>query len=775
MEYSSNEVSESQLDQISPEYPTAADIAKIKKMKKSVKLTILRHPTAEGLTESFIAWYKDHGMTTSLRKALKANGWMEQMIHEFKRAYIRKYKILQDYAMRYPDEKLSDEDELEEGGLADLVGPWREQCPKDSEKGADWSTSERTTKKKKAKKTSPPDPPGEGKKKAVKCKRGQGDEPGSVTSEASPEKKQKGERKEKKKKKAETDAAGPILKKKKAKGTPSAALGRAPKVEPLLVLEVPPGAAPVAMEQRPSMDEQLEAHLLGVDPPATVAQQSQTAPSSTVPQVPDMGGFLARLRKSIPRAGAQQVLVATPVLRWPKQSLIPVPMAEVQTTKPPTVRELLARQAAGETPKEPTPEAPQPTALRSPLAREVSAMETGEQEPIAMDVEMQEEPTAPSSGAMTDEPMIPTDLERQVNTTETVTLVMEEEEPVGLPSIETRTVETQRGNYATIDTRVLDQLGRLELTEQGPTKLVQGASQPKPALGPAEIPAMVEVELVQMAQATTSQAASSMENQEPAGGKPSSNQRTQGEGHDAPDSDSGDAQGGNDKGGDNEVPPVCPDAPGAPGEGGGNGGKGRHGKGKLIGKQPAKKGRKGTPKKKTATPAILLVKKTDQPRLGGLQYQGPCLMAGQRYPPINRTIAPLRVAKAQTFKLDGRIEIVDWTEEQVRDCHNARMKGWQVLHWRYRPRMMALKEIRHYQKFTGFLIRKLPFQRLVREIAVKVAQEMRFQSLVLLALQEAAEAYLMGLFEDTNLCAIHARWVTIMPKDIQLARRIRGE
>ena len=590
LEYSSDEVSESQLDQISPEYPTVVDIAKIKKMKKSMKLTIPHHPTVEGLTESFIAWYKDHSMTTSLRKALKANGWMEQMIHEFKWAYIRKYKISQDYAMRYSDEKLSYEDELKEGGLADLLGPRREQCPKDSEKGADGSTSERTTKKKKAKKTSPSDPPGEGKKKTVKHKRGQGDEPGSVTSKAPPEKKQKGERKKKKKRKVEIDAAGPIPKKKKAKRTPSATLGRAPDAELPPVLEVPPGAAPVAVEQRPSMDEQLETHLLSTDPPATVAQQSQTAPSSMAPQVPDMGGFLAGLRKSIPRAGVRQVLVATPVLRQPKQSWIPVPMAEVQTTKPPTVRKLLARQAAGETPKEPTPEVPQPTALRSPLAREVSTMETGEQEPITMDAEMQEELTVPSSGATTDKPVIPTDLECQIETTEMVTLVMEEEEPVGPPSIETRTVETQRENYAMIDTRILDQLGRLEVTEQGPTELMQGASQPKPALGPAEIPSLVEVELVQMAQATTSQAASSMENQEPAGGEPSSNQRTQGEGYNAPDSDSGDAQGSNNKGGDNEVPPVHPNAPGAPGGGGGKGRKGGHGKGKLIRNQPAKKG-----------------------------------------------------------------------------------------------------------------------------------------------------------------------------------------
>ena len=98
--------------------------------------------------------------------------------------------------MRYPDEKLSDEDELEEGGLADLVGPQREQCPKDSEKGADGSAPERTTKKKKAKKTSPPDPPGDGKKKAVKCKKGQGDELASVTSEATSGEKANGRKKE---------------------------------------------------------------------------------------------------------------------------------------------------------------------------------------------------------------------------------------------------------------------------------------------------------------------------------------------------------------------------------------------------------------------------------------------------------------------------------------------------------------------------------------------------------------------------------------------------
>jgi histone H3 len=92
---------------------------------------------------------------------------------------------------------------------------------------------------------------------------------------------------------------------------------------------------------------------------------------------------------------------------------------------------------------------------------------------------------------------------------------------------------------------------------------------------------------------------------------------------------------------------------------------------------------------------------------------------------------------------------------------------------------VALREIRKYQKSTDLLLRKLPFQRLVREVAQELHQNnidtLRFQGAAILALQEAAESYLVGLFEDTNLCAIHAKRVTIFPKDIQLARRIRGE
>jgi len=94
---------------------------------------------------------------------------------------------------------------------------------------------------------------------------------------------------------------------------------------------------------------------------------------------------------------------------------------------------------------------------------------------------------------------------------------------------------------------------------------------------------------------------------------------------------------------------------------------------------------------------------------------------------------------------------------------------------RWRPGTVALREIRKYQKSTELLLRKLPFQRLVREVAQEIKMGMRFQSSSVLALQEACEAYLVNLFEDTQLCAMHAKRVTIMIKDIQLARRIRGE
>ena len=94
---------------------------------------------------------------------------------------------------------------------------------------------------------------------------------------------------------------------------------------------------------------------------------------------------------------------------------------------------------------------------------------------------------------------------------------------------------------------------------------------------------------------------------------------------------------------------------------------------------------------------------------------------------------------------------------------------------RYRPGTVTLQEIRRYQKSMKLLIRRLSLERLVREISQDYKARLNFASGAILALQEAVEAYLAGLFKDTNLCAIHANCITIMPKDIQLARHIRGE
>lgn|SRR3989338_6591265 len=89
-----------------------------------------------------------------------------------------------------------------------------------------------------------------------------------------------------------------------------------------------------------------------------------------------------------------------------------------------------------------------------------------------------------------------------------------------------------------------------------------------------------------------------------------------------------------------------------------------------------------------------------------------------------------------------------------------------------KPGAKALREIRQYQKSTELLIRRRPFGRLVREVAQDYKSDVRFQPNALSAIQEAAEAYLINLFSNTNLCAIHAKRVTIMKKDMQLARRL---
>ncbi|KAE9412855.1 hypothetical protein Angca_002902, partial [Angiostrongylus cantonensis] len=100
---------------------------------------------------------------------------------------------------------------------------------------------------------------------------------------------------------------------------------------------------------------------------------------------------------------------------------------------------------------------------------------------------------------------------------------------------------------------------------------------------------------------------------------------------------------------------------------------------------------------------------------------------------------------------------------------SARVTGGVNKPHRYRPGTVTLREIRRYQKSTALLISKLPFHRLVRKVAQDYRADVRFQSSAVMTLQEASGAYLVGLFEDTNLCTVHAKRVTVMAKNIQLA------
>lgn len=135
---------------------------------------------------------------------------------------------------------------------------------------------------------------------------------------------------------------------------------------------------------------------------------------------------------------------------------------------------------------------------------------------------------------------------------------------------------------------------------------------------------------------------------------------------------------------------------------------------------------------------------------------------GQRYRRVHWSDGSTSV-----FNSDG-VLVNEWAGRRQEKKEEVKKK-------RIRPGYLALREIRKYQKSTEFLIRKLPFARLVREIAQDYKSELRFQQTCMEALQEAAEAYLVHLFEDANLCALHAHRTTVMPKDIQLSRRIAGE
>ena len=135
-------------------------------------------------------------------------------------------------------------------------------------------------------------------------------------------------------------------------------------------------------------------------------------------------------------------------------------------------------------------------------------------------------------------------------------------------------------------------------------------------------------------------------------------------------------------------------------------------------------------------------------------------------------------------------QALNWTDKQVTTHIRCMTKRWRhrrdeykrslgfpIKKRHYRPRTLALREIRKYQKSTDLLIKKAPFIRLVRNILHdKLGRtEIRMQRIAVEALQEAAEYYITNLFYDANLCALHAKRITLQPKDMQLAMRIRGE
>ena len=209
-------------------------------------------------------------------------------------------------------------------------------------------------------------------------------------------------------------------------------------------------------------------------------------------------------------------------------------------------------------------------------------------------------------------------------------------------------------------------------------------------------------------------------------------------------------QGGGRTGGDGSTDPKPGPSRGGGGDDGGSVGRGGSGTG---GRQPGKRGRDNDddddPNKRRKTgddgrpPRQTVARK--EPR-----------RSGTAYPPVNRNLPVLYISCRKERTRLGHC-ILDWTPAQKRMIHKARMQGRLVKPHRYRAGTAALEDIHHFQKSMALLIRKLPFQRLVREIAQDFKTDLPFQSVVILCLQEAAEAYLVGLFEDTNLCAIHAK------------------
>ena len=234
----------------------------------------------------------------------------------------------------------------------------------------------------------------------------------------------------------------------------------------------------------------------------------------------------------------------------------------------------------------------------------------------------------------------------------------------------------------------------------------------------------------------------------------------------------GGSKGGGKGGGKGPTPGTSRDDGGAGGAGGAGGTSGTGGTGGTGGQRAGKRGRDDDDDDDDSNKRRKTGEGGKAPKQQAARKEP--RKQGTPYPPVNRNLPVLYISRNKE-RTELGFRVLEWTAAQKQKIHQAKMEGRLVKPHRYRAGTAALKDIRHFQKSTALLIRKLPFQRLVREIAQDFKTDLRFQSAAILCLQESAEAYLVGLFEDTNLCAIHARRVTIMPRDIKLARRIRGE
>ena len=136
--------------------------------------------------------------------------------------------------------------------------------------------------------------------------------------------------------------------------------------------------------------------------------------------------------------------------------------------------------------------------------------------------------------------------------------------------------------------------------------------------------------------------------------------------------------------------------------------------------------------------------------------------------PKSKVAAKAKAATKGAMKVKGTSKAIKKTAPAEGGMKDKKMR-------RYKPGTVTLREIKRYQKSVDMLLPRASFQRLVRNITMDMDHNLRFQSQALQALQEATEAYIVGLFEDTNLCAIHAKRVTVQKKDMDLARRIRGD